>query len=658
MVGTPARQFLVFMFTLVLLGCGGAGGQDPQATRTGPTALTVSIYKAPASFRLAWLPPDTPTTGLEIQVRVGTAPYATIYSGPGPTSESVAFYDAGADAPEITTFAFRMRALNYDHASDYSNEATARTGLLPPTLGPFSHPANAIGISWQNNSLVADTLKLERGNQVGADTVWTPIPGVPFGATFWADRDAPEGSLSRYRVTYSKGQDFAQDASYDGAYMLMQSPEQVRITPLLEGARITWLNPSKIASTVAILRVSGFDAGLGALETEVASLPPGTTSYDDTHLTTGYYTYRLENRKPGVNPASSPSVPMATLLPGFGSTVVSSTVVLPSARVVRRSSQGAWYLSGAPGNMEIQVNTPIGNSWTSFTPANAQFWNTPYFLLDSLDQPHLVYSHQVAPGVQDTINEHAWKASSGWQTEGMPQSIVGSPTFSLDAQNHLHLAWQKGPQVQDLMYAVRQSDGSYLVDDLSGLNDSTVLYGFQLVVDPTGQPHILARTPVNLLHLTRANGIWTAETITSGRNYGSMAGFAPAPDAFRAFVSRDYSPDSGTTELVMFQKEAGSWLPEKVLATTTFPDAFTISSLAATGSGQRFALAYSATSTGNMLSVWSWGTQLSVPLGYFDSIQGPLLGFDPSDRLYLLLPQMYGAPDGLSRLWVLYQEQP
>jgi len=619
----------------------------------------VSVYQEPALFHFTWTRPTTSFDGYEFEGRVGTGSYAKLHDGLIPNTWTEAFYDAGSGLPELATFSARLRVMRGTTPSAYSNEASLHLPLRAPTVYSAYPVSGGLSISWWNNSQVADTLLLERGVGEGT-TTWTTLPGVPFGSTSWLDRNAPEGVSCLYRVTYSKGQDSARASSYPTTTPMV-APTQLTATPLVEAVHLAWQNPSTVATETAIMRATGLDYYNSYQQ--VAVVPAGTTSYDDTQLATGYYTYRLENRKTGVTTAQSDSIQVVTLPPQNGASVLPTLLTLPQAGVIRRGSTGAWFLSG-DYTYNPMVRIPSGDSWLDFIPNNAQSWSAPYFLLDSQDRPHLVYTRTVVQGSQEVALMHAWKDEAGWQSEEITRralysSSAMSPfTFALDGQDHLHLLWLKSTgSLQDLEYAVKGSDGAWSIEKLSGMSSTFSMGSYRLTLDPTGQPHVVVGAWQDLFHLTRASGSWSVESVPSNGAstgwYDFLGVVSSAPDAVTVLASRAHQPYDGSYDLMMFRKSAGSWLPEEVVLTTTGYASFN-GTLAVNKTGTRFGL-YHTSSGGGMLRIWTSGVWSSTLVGP-SSYGTPQLGFDASDKLYLLVPAGYGSTQS-AYPYVLYQEQ-
>lgn len=656
-------RILLLSASLTLIHCGGGGGGGAQApaapVQDAPTALKATLFQPPASFHLTWTRPSTAFDGYEFEGRVDSGTYAKLHQGLIASSWTEAYYDAGYGAPELATFSFRVRAIRGASASVYSNEASLRSGLHAPSMFSPYPAGGGLSVSWSNNSKVADTLKLERGIQGSGGTSWNAIPSVPFGTSSWIDREAPEGVPCAYRVTYSKGEESVQ-ATSSSATMPMVAPAQLAATPLVEGVKLSWENPSQVATEVAVMRAPGLDAY--ASYQQVALVPVGTTSYTDSQLATGYYTYRLENRKAGSYSATSASVQVVTLPPQNGASVTPEILSLPQAQAIRRSSTGQWFLSGTY-SYNVAVREPSGGAWTDYLPPNAQSWAAPYFLLDSHDRPHLVYTRSVTQGTQEVALMHAWRDATGWQTEEIARKVLyassamPSYTFALDAQDRLHLLWLKsGGTGTDLEYAAKAQGGTWTIES-PVTTALSALGAYRLIVDPTGQPHILLGGWQDLRHVTRTGGTWVSEAIPANGAtvgwYDFMEGFSPGPDGVSVFVFRGHAPYDGKYDLVLLRKAGGSWLPEEVILTTTTWSFKGI--LAANPAGTRFAL-YCSTEAGNVLRRWASGTWTSSQVG--PATYGtPLLGFDPADKVYLLLPAGWGSSSS-TYPYVLYREQP
>lgn len=658
---------LLLAASLSLMHCGGgSGGSSPAApapvAQDAPSALAVTISPGTSVFRLLWVAPTTAFDGYEFEGRVGTGAFVKLHSGLIPNTWHEAYYDASGTGPvqELATYTFRVRVMRGTTASGYSNESGARTSLNAPNIYSPSSFGGQISISWTNNSLVADTLQLERG--VGTPATWAPIPNVPFGVTSWIDRDALEGQACNYRVTYSKGSESASAATTYPASVPMIAPSQITATPLVEGVRLNWQNLSQAATEVAVMRSTGLDSYPSY--TQVALLPLATTSYQDSQLATGYYTYRLENRKSGATPAASAPIQVVTLPPQNGASVLPNLLSLPQAGILRRSSTGSWFLSDSY-QYNVMVRVPSGNAWVDFVPNSVQSWSAPYFLLDSQDQPHLVYTRSVVQGTQEVAFIHAWKDATGWQNEEIARrtlyssSAMSSYTFTLDAQDQVHLLWLKSNgTLQDLEYAVKGPGGTWIVEALTGMTSASWLGTYRLAVDPTGQPHVVVGAGQDLFHLTRSAGTWSVETVPSnGASVGShdfLGAVTSAPDAISVLAPRAHQPYDGSYDLLLIRKTGGTWLPEEVVFTTSGYSAFN-GTLAANKSGTRFGL-YHPSASGNMLRVWTsgiWANSLVGPSNYGT----PQLWFDASDKVNLLLPAGWGSSSSTFP-YVLYQEQP
>ena len=651
--------------TLALVHCGGGGSGGSSApaapVQDAPTSLAMSLYQPPATFHMTWIRPTTAFDGYEFECRQEDGPYAKIHDGLIPNSWVEAYYNAGPGVAELVSFSFRTRVMRGTTPSAYSNEAGIRTGLFPPYVNYPYASGTGVSLSWTNNSKVADTLKLERGLTAGASTTWTVIPDVSFGMTSWIDRSAPEGLACFYRVTFSKGQDSTQAIS-SPVTIPMVAPTQLTATPLVEGATLSWQNASKIATDVAVMRATGLDSY--ASYQQIALLPVGTMTYTDTQLATGYYTYRLENRKAGTNSALSDSVQVVTSPPQNGASVTPTVLTLPQADIIRRSNQGAWFLSGSY-SYNIAVREPSGTGWIDYVPSNAQSWASPYFQLDSQDRPHVVYTRPVVQGAPEVALMHAWRDAAGWQSEEIARRTLYSSssnaayTFALDASDRPHLLWlNSGGKASDLEYAAKDAGGTWTPEAPVTFTTQSSLGTYRLVLDPTGQPHILVGAWQELFHLTRAAGTWSSETIQApGASigwYDFLEGVAAGPDSITVLANRAHQPYDGSYDLMLYRKKGGTWLPEEIVLTTSGYSSFN-GTFAASNDGTRFGLYYQ-TNGGAMLRVWTNGTWTSSLVGPSNYV-APLLGFGPVNKLYLLVHAGWGSSSNTFP-YVLYQEQP
>jgi len=658
-------KLLCLAAALLLAACGGGGGGSaPSGGGTpnpiGPTGLQVSIYQPPAVLRFTWVRPTDLFDGYNFEGKVGSGSYSKLNETLLPYTWTEAYLDMSGSAVELETYTFRMQVMRGATASPYSNESSVRMGLNPPTVSAYSDQGQ-IRVSWWNSSAVADTLKLERGVVDGNATAWTAIPSITFGTTSWTDTSAPEGASCTYRVTYSKGQDSASATSY-ATSTPMAAPSQPSATALVEGVQLSWTNPSRIATEVAVMRASGLDSYPSYQQVTV--LPAGTTSYTDQPLATGYYTYRLENRKSGYSAAYSAPVQVVTLPPQNGASIRPTILELPQTNVIQRTSLGAWVLGGSY-QYNIQVREPVGDSWVSYIPSSALSWSAPYFLLDSHDQPHLVYTRQVMQGSSEVALMHAWKKDSVWQVEEVARralySYSTSYTFALDATDRPHVAWlRSGGTIAELEYAVRGTDGTWTVETPSNATAQTSLSTFKLVLDPTGQPHLFTGAWQEFYHLTRSGGSWTSESVpATGASvgwYDYMGCVASAPDTCTMFVMCAHQPYDGKYDLTMFRKESGTWQTGEVVFTSDSYSSSFQGTLVSNPSGSKLAL-YHTSSGGGMLRIRSAGAWTTTVVGPGSSYGTPLLGFDPADKLYMLLPAGWGSSSN-HYPYVLYTETP
>lgn len=648
---------------LLLAACGGhsGGSGSPAASPDGPTGLQVSLDQPSSTLHFTWTRPSQAFDGYQFEGKVGSGAYSNVNQTLLPNTWTEAYLHLNGSSAELQTCSFRMWVMRGTSASPTSNEASIRMPLNAPSINAYSG-MGGVTVSWWNNSTVADTLKLERGVINASATTWTTIPSVTFGTTSWIDWSAPEGASCTYRVTYSKGQDSA-SATSSATSTPMVAPGQPTATPLIEGVRLNWTNSSQVATDVAVMRASGLDNSPSYQQ--VALLPVGTTSYTDQPLATGYYTYRLENRKTGASSAYSQPVQVVTLPPQNGLSISPAILSLPQADTLRRTSQGAWVL-GAPYQYNIQVREPAGSNWATYSPSSAQSWFTPYFLLDSHDQPHLVYTRQVTQGTSEVALMHAWRQDTTWQTEEIARralyssSAMSGFTFALDASDRMHLAWLKtGATAADLEYATKGTDGTWTIESPVNFTIQSTLGTYKLVVDPTGQPHLFIGAWQEIYHLTRSSGTWTKESIpATGFSvgwYDYMGCSASAPDTYAVLMTRPHQPYDGKSDLVMFRKQAGTWQPgEVVFATDAYSSSFQ-GTLVSNKNGSKLAL-YHTSSSGGMLRVWSAGAWTSTVVGP-NASGTPTLGFDSADKIYLLLPAGWGGSSD-HYPYVLYTETP
>jgi hypothetical protein len=143
-----------------------------------PTGLGATVISG-SRIDLEWTDTSANETGFEIEHSTDGSIWALLHT----TAADVEVYShTGLD--ENSIHYYRVRAVNADGESGYSNTDNATTTILAPSSLTAS-PAGAtqINLEWTNNSVVADEVSIERS---------------PDGSTGWVEIDTVAASESTY----------------------------------------------------------------------------------------------------------------------------------------------------------------------------------------------------------------------------------------------------------------------------------------------------------------------------------------------------------------------------------------------------------------------------------------------------------------------------
>jgi hypothetical protein len=644
---------------LGLLACGGGGTSAPPVTAPTQLALTGDEYKV---VNASWTASPGTIEGYRFQGRFGGGdwgldqfipPYQTTWS-----------WRLADNIPELTLCTYRIWALKGTQTSAFSNEATYRVGLAPAS-GRSQEAEGGVLVQWSNNSLVADTVVLEKGLAPDASTkptVWARVPGVGIGVTEYLDQDLAEHQFQAYRVTYSKGADSAQ-ASLAGVQVVLAPPQLVGLTPRVHGVSLAWANRSQASTDVLVYRAQGLDAVNGVNSVRpVATLPPTATSYEDDNLLPGGYTYWVGNRSGFNNSLSLPLSTQALPAPGEPS-FTSSLVTLPLLEAGVLTRAGAWHL-GQRRN-PLTIVSPAAGGWTTLAPSGNAEGGGAFLQLDAQDRPHVVYVQDSASGSGVKNICHAWFDGLAWLTEivaerpfyGVSREV--QLTYALDAAGSPQIAWLTGTSSYafDLEVAHKEANGAWQVEALHLPDrESNNLGAYQrmlLTLDGAGVPHVLVGQYGLLRQATRSSlGLWTWETILN-QAYGLIpetVSAASSPDGgFHVFYElTDLLPQDSTkpTGLYRVDRVDGLWsAPQALFHLAT---GYLVRPPLLLRSGERLALNLG----GKVLVHDAKGTSTTA-LGFGDT---PILAFDAQDRLVALTQVKRVADASLYyALWQLRQ---
>ncbi len=167
------------------------------ATPAAPTNLT-AVSPNCQQINISWTDNADNETAYYVERKIGeTGSWTTIAT----LFANFTFYNNNFLA-QHTTYYYRVRALNVEVYSDYSNEASATTSYCTPAA-PTNLTAQAISssqinLSWTENSAHETDIIIERKATAGG--VWSEIAVLDSNSTSYSDTGLPHGITYYYRV--------------------------------------------------------------------------------------------------------------------------------------------------------------------------------------------------------------------------------------------------------------------------------------------------------------------------------------------------------------------------------------------------------------------------------------------------------------------------
>jgi fibronectin type 3 domain-containing protein len=284
-------------YRYVVLALNDAGVSPPSDTASAatdipglPTALTATVVTA-VQIDLAWTDNATTETGFSIErcTGDGCSSFAEIIV----VGANVVAFNDNTVAPS-TTYRYRVRAVNGNGASGYTNIAEAATNApaQPTGLAAVTVSAGQVDLTWTDAANNEASYEIERCD-FGGCTVFAQIGVLGPDAQAYSDLTTTVGNTYTYRVR-------AVNAAGNSPYSL-----EVTVTTLvpadptslvattISATRIdlTWTDNADNESAVRVERCVGGGCTDFAL---VVSLPPNTQAHNDEGLTAGLlYRYRI-----------------------------------------------------------------------------------------------------------------------------------------------------------------------------------------------------------------------------------------------------------------------------------------------------------------------------------------------------------------------------
>ncbi len=256
-----------------------------------------------------WSHDKTNTTGYRVERSVNNANFtiiATLEANASQYTDTVE-YD--------TPYAYRVKALDFDESSDYSNVLDSTFIYVPPkeptnvevdvnnslnqsTTDP-STSASVVNVSWGDNADDEDGYEVERSTSTDAAT-FSQVASLPSNATSYTDKDVALGVQYYYRIR-AFNSDGASAYSSIFSFVLVGTQDTQ-----LEAQTVTYPNP-----TVNRIQVKMSNHYRGKVQATLTSLQGGMTtivqwnkqsyqleeSLDVSQLPTGNYLLKIATEK-------------------------------------------------------------------------------------------------------------------------------------------------------------------------------------------------------------------------------------------------------------------------------------------------------------------------------------------------------------------------
>ena len=407
-----------------------------------PTLLTVTAVTF-AQVTLAWQDNSAGEDGFEIERKTENGAY-TLIAGVG--VNVTGYTDNGVS--ELTSYTYRVRAVNAGGASAYSNEASATTPLQP-MLAPSNLTAGAVAsteirLAWTDNSANETGFKIERkvSGGVYAQLAISPAHTGTGAGISYTDTSALQpntGYVYRVRAAGSNG---------DSAY---SNEAGVTTVPLPPGAPSGLAVANTSATTLNLswtdnsTNETGFKVerrtGAGPF-TFIGQAPADTATFQDAGLAADtLYTYRVRATGTAGDSANSNEAASSTP-PTAPSNLTASGAVAGQITLT--------WTDTSQSETGFKIERKAGGSYGALVTAPA---NSTVFADTGLN-PHTAYTYRIR-----ATNAGGDSAYSG---EAAVLTLPATPTaLSVTAlsSSQLELSWIDGNPSPPSVKVERSADG-------------------------------------------------------------------------------------------------------------------------------------------------------------------------------------------------------
>ena len=277
-----------------------------------PGNLTAAPINA-TTIRLNWNDLSANESNFRVERRLGSGAYTVIAASLPANSTS---YDDSTGLTVGLDYTYQVTAWNSTISSGASTSATTRLQPLPAAasnLNATPTTSTAVQLTWTDNSDNESGFRISR--KTGSGGTYATIATVAPNTTSHTSSGLSEGTQYFYRVTAFNVSGDAANSNEDSATTRSNAPTNLAATIINStSVRLNWSDGSTTETGFSLRR----NTGSGSFS-EIAQLPPNTTTYLDTGLVSDTsYGYRVFATNGGGLSASSeeatvtpPSIPAA-----------------------------------------------------------------------------------------------------------------------------------------------------------------------------------------------------------------------------------------------------------------------------------------------------------------------------------------------------------
>lgn len=634
------------------------------STPLATPSKVVATYDTPNNrIQLTWQGNTTRATSVSVeraQVDASGLPSSTwtVLTTSGSTTGYTDAYLA-----EFTSYIYRVTNLaNGAPSAASAPSAPVQTPLAPPSyVGAYTYSTaspQSIYVSWSTSYGTDRTYLLQRAEADGSGTptsTWTTL-SVPTGyQSGLTDSSIAEGKTYTYRLALTRdGYTTPFRQMSGGATVPLKAPTQLAATGKVRGIDLTWTPNSTAATSQVLRRTVGYES------TDIATLAPGDTSYSDSNLPLGTYSYQVI-AKAGSLQTVGGSVSGTTLNPADSLSLTSTTWIGPTNLLdAATTPTGGW-----AGLAQYPLAVPgfTGDSWSSYYLSGTVQTGANAIQVDSAGHPHTLYVAPSSSSATRSVVRHLWHDGTTWITEDLWEGAISNYSyylpllqFTLDSTGRPQALINTGTAytavVGSLSY-LHHSAGTWLCEPLTNAsNAGQPITHMNLSLDAADNPHILVQVGSDAVEiLPDGTGGWTATTLsseplaTSTTTAPLLAAWADAANGWLVYTTRSGSYPY-TVTLKVAQKTAGVWQTPAALATIsgTYGSGDGLGNLAVNASRSRIILGY-ATPLGLKLFHQASGTWHETLVGTSTNASTWFrMGMDSSNRLHTLVYTSGGTP--------------